>query len=182
MLEAIWASLDTHASRLKSNTLFRGVARFSRLRGVVLDFWVDFLMIARVDFGVFGVVSRIFSLRVFSSLEFFGVFLGVFRDIESSLDSIYRSLFTRFCGRFFGVFCGGICGECRASRLWERLTSKANSAEVIEAIEIMGAMTNFIVWSGILSPLFFASIRKIPHCKIIVVFRVLPLCSYFPHR
>lgn len=152
MLEAIWASLDSHASRLKSNTLFRGVVRFSRLRGVVLDFWVDFWVIARVDFGVFGVVSKIFSLRVFSSLEFFGVFLGIFRDIESSLDSIYRLLFTRFCGRFFG----GICGECRASRLWERLTSKANSIEAIEIIEVMEDMINFIVWSGILPPLFFA--------------------------
>lgn len=156
MLEAIWASLDNHASRLKSNTLFRWLVRFRWVVGV-LDFWVDFLVVARVDFGVFGVVSRIFSLRVFSSLEFFGVFLGVFRDIESSLDSIYRSLFTRFCGRFFnrlfGRFCGGICGEafgeCRASRLWERLTSKANSTE---AIGIIGAMINFIVWSGILSP------------------------------
>lgn len=162
MLEAIWASLDSHASKLKSNTLFRGLSGLVRFRWVVgvLDFWVDFLVVARVDFGVFGVVSRIFSLRVFSSLEFFGIFLGVFRDIESSLDSIYRSLFTRFCGRFFdrlfGRFCGGICGEafgeCRASRLWDRITSKANSTEVIEAIEIIEAMINFIVWSGILSP------------------------------
>lgn len=157
MLEAIWASLDSHASRLKSNTLFRGLVRFRWVVGV-LDFWVDFLAIAGVDFGVFGVVSRIFSLRVFSSLEFFGVFLGVFRDIESSLDSIYLS--ARFCGRFFerlcGGFCGGVCGECRASRIWERLTSKANSIEAIEIIEVMENMINFIVWSGILYPLFFA--------------------------
>lgn len=155
MLEAIWASLDTHASRLKSKTLFRGVVRFGWVVGV-LDFWVDFLAIARVDFGVFGVVSRIFSLRVFSSLEFFGIFLGAFRDIESSLDSIYRSLFTRFCGKLFdrlcGGFCGEACGECRASRLWDRLISSANSTEAIEIIEVMEAMTNFIVWSGILSP------------------------------
>ena len=158
MLEAIWASLDSHTSRLKSNTLFRGLSGLVRFRCVVgvLDFWVDFLVVARVDFGVFGVVLRIFSLRVFSSLEFFGIFLGVFRDIESSLDSIYRSLFTRFCGRFFdklfGRFFGGICGECRASRLWESPTSKANSAGAIEAIGIIEAMINFIVWSGILSP------------------------------
>ena len=154
MLEAIWASLDSHVSRLKSNTLFSGLVRFSRLRGVVgvLDFWVDFLVIERVDFGVFGAVSRIFSLRVFSSLELFGIFLVDFRYMESSLDSIYRSLFTRFCGRFFERLCGGICGECRASRLWERLTSKANSTKAIEIIEIMEVMINFIVWSGILSP------------------------------
>ena len=107
MLEAIWASLDSHTSTSKSNTLF------SRIGGFGLDFLLDF-----------SVVLRVFS-----------IFLGDFRDVESSSEVIY--LFDRFCG--------GVCGKSRASRLWDRL-SVESSIEVIEAV------INFVVWSGILFP------------------------------
>lgn len=152
MLEAIWASLDSHVSRLKSKTLFRGLKGLFGFVWDVLDFGLDFLVIAMVDFGGFGVVLRVFSLLVFSSLEFFGIFLVDFRDMESSLDSIYRSLFARFCGKLFDRLFGRFCGECRASRLWDRLASKTNSAEAIEAIKVMEAVINFMVCSCILFP------------------------------